>query len=39
MLVDLDPKRFFKPPCVGLNGWVGVRLDRGVDWTEVASIL
>jgi hypothetical protein len=39
MLIDLDPDRFFKPPYVGVNGWVGVRLDRAVDWTEVASLI
>src|SRR5690349_12066149 len=26
-LVEKDPKRFFRPPYVGHQGWVGVRLD------------
>jgi hypothetical protein len=38
-LVDADPERFFVPPYVGHRGWLGVRLDRGVDWDELAGIL
>jgi hypothetical protein len=39
MLVDADPERFFVPPYVGHRGWLGLRLDRGVDWDELAGIL
>ena len=38
MLVDADPERFFVPPYVGHRGWLGVRLDRGLDWDELAGI-
>jgi hypothetical protein len=38
MLVDADPARFFRPPYVGHRGWLGVRLDRGLDWDELAGI-
>jgi len=38
MLVDADRERFFRPPYVGHRGWLGVRLDRGLDWDEVAGI-
>src|SRR3954464_10818202 len=38
-LVAQEPDRFFRPPYVGHRGWVGVRLDRDVDWDEVAGIL
>ena len=38
MLVGADPERFFVPPYVGHRGWLGVRLDRGVDWNELAGI-
>src|SRR5438876_7035337 len=38
MLVDADPERFFRPPYVGHRGWLGVRLDRGLDWNELAGI-
>jgi hypothetical protein len=37
-LVDEEPDRFFVPPYVGVRGWIGVRLDREVDWDEVAGI-
>jgi hypothetical protein len=39
MLVEADPERFFVPPYVGHRGWLGVRLDRGVDWNEIAGIV
>ena len=38
LLVDADPERFFRPPYVGHRGWLGVRLDRGLDWDELAAI-
>ena len=37
-LVESEPQRFFRPPYVGGRGWLGVRLDRDVDWQEVAVI-
>ena len=37
-LVDADAERFFVPPYVGHRGWLGVRLDRGLDWNELAGI-
>lgn len=27
MLIDAEPKVFFKPPYVGVRGWVGIELD------------
>ena len=38
-LVSADPKVFFVPPYVGPSGWLGIRLDRGLDWGVVASLL
>lgn len=38
-LVEAEPERFFRPPYVGPRGWLGVRLDHGVDWGRVRSIL
>jgi hypothetical protein len=35
-LVRTEPERFFRPPYVGGRGWLGVRLDKDVDWDEVA---
>lgn len=37
-LVGADPQKFFVPPYVGQRGWLGVRLDRGLDWDELAGI-
>lgn len=37
-LVTSEPLRFFRPPYVGGRGWVGVRLDEDVDWSEIAAI-
>jgi hypothetical protein len=39
MLVEADPERFFVPPYVGHRGWLGVRLDRGLDWDELTGIV
>jgi hypothetical protein len=38
MLVDADPERFFVPPYVGHRGWLGVDLNKGIDWNELAGI-
>ena len=38
MLVEADPERFFVPPYVGHRGWLGVRLDRRLNWDELAGI-
>jgi hypothetical protein len=39
MLVDADSERFFVPPYVGHRGWLGMRLDRALDWDEIAGIV
>ena len=31
--------QFFRPPYVGVRGWIGVRIDRGPDWGEIAAIV
>ncbi len=38
-LVDQEPERFFIPPYLGPSGWVGLRLDVELDWSEVAEIV
>ena len=38
MLVEADPEKLFVPPYVGHRGWLGVRLDQGLDWNEIAGI-
>ena len=37
-LAAAEPDRFFRPPYVGGRGWIGVRLDRDIDWAEIAEI-
>jgi len=37
-LTASEPDRFFRPPYVGGRGWIGVRLDRDIDWTELAEL-
>jgi hypothetical protein len=37
-LVETEPDRFFRPPYVGTRGWIGVRLDRTIDWGEIEAI-
>ena len=38
LLTGADPEKFFVPPYVGHRGWLGVRLDRGLDWNELEGI-
>ena len=28
MLIEKSPKKFYRPPYVGVRGWVGIELDR-----------
>jgi hypothetical protein len=39
LLVESEPERFFVPPYVGHRGWLGVRLDRRLDWDELAGFV
>ncbi len=39
VMVGSDPERFFVPPYVGPKGWIGVRLDRPVDWDQLAGLV
>jgi hypothetical protein len=38
VLIGAEPEKFFKPPYVGVRGWVGIELDRIGD-EELASHL
>ena len=38
-LIAEDPGRYFKPPYVGGRGWVGVWLDRTVDWDALGDLV
>ncbi len=37
-LIAAEPDKFFRPPYVGGRGWIGVRLDGDLDWTELAEL-
>ena len=39
ILIGADPELFFRPPYVGHKGWIGIRIDRGPDWDEVAMLV
>ena len=39
MLIQADPRRFFRPPYVGVRGWLGIYLDVEVDWVEVGIMV
>jgi predicted DNA-binding protein (MmcQ/YjbR family) len=39
ILVAAAPDRFFRPPYVGHKGWIGIWLDDGTDWDEVADLI
>jgi len=38
-LVKAEPEHYFVPPYVGVRGWIGVRLDRGIDWDDVDRVI
>jgi predicted DNA-binding protein (MmcQ/YjbR family) len=37
--VRSDPKNFYVPPYVGPRGWLGVRLDKGLSWKVIATLV
>ena len=39
ILVESDPGSFFVPPYVGHLGWVGIELDKGLDWGVIEGLL
>jgi predicted DNA-binding protein (MmcQ/YjbR family) len=34
-----DPEQFFVPPYVGPRGWLGVHLNRGASWRQIATLV
>jgi hypothetical protein len=38
-LVEGAPEHYFRPPYVGHRGWIGVRLDRDLEWDEIAGAI
>jgi hypothetical protein len=39
VLVATSPEHYFVPPYVGKQGWIGVRLDRGLEWEQIAGAI
>jgi hypothetical protein len=39
MLVDANPGCYYVPPYVGHLGWIGVRLDRDLPWSEIGAVI
>lgn len=39
LYVDAEPEYFYVPPYVGPSGWLGVDLDKGLDWGRVADLV
>jgi hypothetical protein len=39
LLIEAAPDTYFRPPYVGHRGWLGVRLDTGIDDNELAGVL
>jgi hypothetical protein len=37
--VEAEPRHFFIPPYVGPRGWLGVILDRGIDWRRITGLV
>ena len=38
-LIEAEPEHIYKPPYVGGAGWIGVRLDTGLDWKMIAALI
>lgn len=39
LMITMEPKRYFKPPYVGPNGWVGAYCNGKTDWKTVEAML
>ena len=38
-MIASAPEVYYRPPYVGPKGWIGVRLQAGPDWTELAELI
>ena len=39
LYVEAEPDCCFVPPYVGPRGWLGVELDRGMDWGRIGALV
>ena len=35
LYTQLDPESYFVPPYVGVKGWLGMELNKNLDWKEI----
>ena len=38
-LIEAEPEHIYKPPYVGGAGWIGIRLDTGLDWKMITVLI
>jgi predicted DNA-binding protein (MmcQ/YjbR family) len=38
-LIGGAPENYFRPPYVGHRGWIGVHLNRGLEWDAIAGAI
>jgi len=38
-LIEAEPEHIYKPPYVGGAGWIGIRLDTGLDWKMITALI
>jgi len=34
---EMEPEYYFVPPYTGPKGWLGIELDKGLDWNTIAN--
>lgn len=39
VLMKLQPERIFRPPYVGVRGWIGIYLDVPPDWDQIEDLV
>ncbi|NUR61288.1 MAG: MmcQ/YjbR family DNA-binding protein [Catenulispora sp.] len=37
--IEQDPDAFYRPPYVGVRGWLGVNLDTEPDWEDIEELV
>ena len=38
-LIEAEPEHIYRPPYVGGAGWIGIRLDTGLDWKMITALI
>ncbi|MGO4544053.1 MmcQ/YjbR family DNA-binding protein [Paenibacillus sp. 2TAB23] len=39
LLIESEPSVYYRPAYVGHLGWIGVRLDRSIEWEELVGVI